>query len=181
MTFDYIDQLPSAFWNALFEFHRSICDQKIETSVLLTKVEELFEDHVQPLIGKFRKWGCGASPTFKYWDMFLVAVQIMLSNLRAEREGDWSAHLMSSSKMLPYFFITNRTNYSRWMPVYILDMLELPAEIKSAFEKGEFSIRQTSGSLNGIWSEMGTEKTHHKRFEGLRWYRGYNESEICPC
>lgn len=95
-TFDYIDQIPSAFWNALFEFHRSICDQTIETSVLLTKVEELFEDHVQPLIGKFRKWGCDASPTFKYWDMFLVAVQIMLSNVRAEREGDWSAHLMSS-------------------------------------------------------------------------------------
>jgi hypothetical protein len=40
-TFDYIDQIPSAFWNALFEFHRSICDQTIETSVLLTKVEEL--------------------------------------------------------------------------------------------------------------------------------------------
>ena len=43
-TFDYIDQTPSAFWNALFEFHRSICDQTIETSALLTKVEELFED-----------------------------------------------------------------------------------------------------------------------------------------
>jgi hypothetical protein len=80
-TFDYIDQTPSAFWNALFEFHRNICDQTIETSVLLTKVEELFEDHVQPLIGKFRKWGCDASSTFKYWDMFLVAVQIMLSNV----------------------------------------------------------------------------------------------------
>jgi hypothetical protein len=24
------------------------------------------------------------------------------------------------------------------MPVYILDMLEIPAELKSAFEKGEF-------------------------------------------
>jgi hypothetical protein len=33
------------------------------------------------------------------------------------------------------------------MPVYILDMLELPAQINSAFEKGEFSIRQTSGSF----------------------------------
>ena len=43
------------------------------------KAEELFEDHVQPLIGKFRKWGY---------------VQIMLSNVRAER--DWLAHLMSS-------------------------------------------------------------------------------------
>ena len=50
------------------------------------------------------------------------------------------------------------TNCSRWMPVYILDMLELPAEIKSVFEKGEFSIRQTSGSFNGICSDMGTEK-----------------------
>jgi hypothetical protein len=36
------------------------------------------------------------------------------------------------------------------MNKYILDMLELPTEIKSAFEKGEFSIRQTSGSFNGI-------------------------------
>ena len=98
--------------------------------------------------------------------MFLVAVQIMLSNVLAEREGDWSAHLMSSSKMLPYFFITNRTNYSRWMPVYILDMLELPAEMKSAFEKGEFSIRQTSGSFNGIWSDTGTEKTIIKDLKG---------------
>jgi hypothetical protein len=42
--------IPSAFWNALFEFHRSICDQTIETSVLLTKVEELIEDHVQHML-----------------------------------------------------------------------------------------------------------------------------------
>jgi hypothetical protein len=71
-TFDYIDQTPSAFWNALFEFHRNIYDQMIETSVLLTKVEELFEDHVQPLICKFRKWGCDVSPTFKYWGVICM-------------------------------------------------------------------------------------------------------------
>jgi hypothetical protein len=29
---------------------------------------------------------------------------------------------------------------------------------RSAFEKGELSIRQTSDSFNGIWSDMGTEK-----------------------
>ena len=39
-------------------------------------------------------------------------------------------------------------------------MLELPVEIKSAFEKGEFSIRQTSGSFNG------TEKTIIKDSKG---------------
>jgi hypothetical protein len=113
--------------------------------------------------------------------MFLVAVQIILSNVRAEREGDWSAHLMSSSKMLPYIVITNHTNYSRWISVYILDMLELPTEIKSAFEKGEFSIRQTCGNFKGIWSDKGTEKTIIKDLKGLTWYRRNNESEICPC
>jgi hypothetical protein len=45
-------------------------------------------------------------------------------------------------------------------------MLELPVEIKSAFEKGEFSIRQTCGSFNGIWSDMGTEKTIIKDSKG---------------
>ena len=52
------------------------------------------------------------------------------------------------------------------MPVYILDMLELPAEIKLAFEKGKFSIRQTSGSFNGIWGDMGTEKAIIKDSKG---------------
>ncbi|CAC5420158.1 unnamed protein product [Mytilus coruscus] len=131
-TFDYFDQIPSAFWNVLLEFHTSICDQTDQASDIKTRLEKLFEDHVQPLIGMFKEWGHDTSPTFKYWDMFLVAVQIMLSNVRAEREGNWSAHLMSSSKNAALFYITNRTNYSRWMPVYILDMLELPAEIESA-------------------------------------------------
>jgi hypothetical protein len=39
-------------------------------------------------------------------------------------------------------------------------------KIKSAFEKGEFSIRQTSGSFNGIWSDMGNEKTIIKDSKG---------------
>jgi hypothetical protein len=52
-------------------------------------------------------------------------------------------------------------------------MLELPAEIKSAFEKGEFSIRQTSGSFNGIWSDMGTAS----RLE-VRAYQVYIQASI---
>ena len=57
--------------------------------------------------------------------------------------------------MLPYFFITNRTNYSRWMPVYILDILELQAEIKSAFEKASFPLDKhpaASMVFGAIWA-----------------------------
>ena len=95
----------------------------------------------------------------KYWDMFLAAVNILLLNINAERTGSWSNHLISVAEMLPYFFATNKVNYSRWMSVYILDMMKLPVEVQSAFFRGEFAIRQTNGPFKGIWSDMATEKT----------------------
>jgi hypothetical protein len=44
------------------------------------------------------------------------------------------------------------------MPAFILDMLELPGEIRSIFEAGQFAIRQTSGKFNVIWSDMDTQQ-----------------------
>jgi len=49
----------------------------------------------------------------------------------------------------------------KWMPAYILDMLELPEEIRSVVEDGQFAIGQASGKVNGIWSDMVTEKKHY--------------------
>jgi hypothetical protein len=51
-------------------------------------------------------------------------------------------HLSSVSAMLPLIFVTNRVNYSRWLPVYLLDMLSLPPEVVSKFESGNIAIRQ---------------------------------------
>ena len=75
-------------------------------------------------------------------------------------------HIQSVCNMLPFFFITNRLNYSRWTPVYILDMLVIPVEIKAAFDAGEFAISQKTGIFNGVWSDMATEKTIIKDSKG---------------
>lgn len=61
--------------------------------------------------------------------------------------------------MLPYISVTSRTNYARWMPVKILDMIQLPEIVKSSFRSGEFSVKQKAGSFNGIRSDMATENT----------------------
>ena len=68
-------------------------------------------------------------------------------------------HLSSVRSMLPFFFVTNMNNYSRWAPIYLLDMLNLPSEVESRFKAGIFAIRQKAGSFNGVWSDMATEKT----------------------
>ena len=36
--------------------------------------------------------------------------------------------------MIPFFFVANKTNYSRWIAVYIIDMLHLPSEIHAMFK-----------------------------------------------
>jgi hypothetical protein len=85
---------------------------------------------------QFRKFGYTTSPTFKYCDLFLKVTEILILNIRSERQGSWNMHLSSIASMLPYLFIANRVNYSRYLPVYILDMLDLHQDVKSAFESG---------------------------------------------
>jgi hypothetical protein len=93
--------------------------------------------------------------------MFLHAMSVLLMNSRAERDGDWSMHLHTSHvyHMLPYFFVCERTNYARWTPIYLPSMQEIPSEVKTLFESGQFNVRQSAGRFNGIWSDLGTEKT----------------------
>jgi hypothetical protein len=45
------------------------------------------------------------------------------------------------------------------MHVYLLDMLNIPDEVRSAFESGKFAVKQKVGGFNGVWSDMATEKT----------------------
>ena len=83
----------------------------------------------------------------------------MLLNIRSERQGNCTLHMHTVVFLLPYFFVTNRTNYSRWIPVYLLEMSQIPLDIQTAFEDGEFSFTEIPESFSGIWSDMATEKT----------------------
>jgi hypothetical protein len=126
---------------------------------LIFELYSVGRQHIFPLFDEFVKWGCDKSPTFAFWNMFLDATSVMLLNIRAEREGNWKLHLHTTLFMIPYYFVANRNNYSRWAPPYLLDMLKLPDDIKAAFEEGQFSVKRPNGRCNGIWSDMGTETT----------------------
>jgi hypothetical protein len=74
--------------------HRAVLSQVIFSfrdkqcpSTYLDNSIAILKGFLAPHLEEFRQWGCGASPTFKYWDMFLRAVEIMLQNVRSEREG----------------------------------------------------------------------------------------------
>ena len=86
-----------------------------------------------------------SSPTFKYW---ITCREYLLLNcrfIRGQRSGDWLLTLDSLKLTIPWLFVFNRTNYARWLPVYIRDMLLLERRhplVHRAFCKGLFVIQR---------------------------------------
>ena len=86
-------------------------------------------------------------------------VLLMMSYIRAEREGDWLLHLATFRKMLPYYFAARHVNYARYGLYYLRSMEKLPDQVQSLFLKGQHVTRHIRGIWNGIWSDQFIEST----------------------
>lgn len=93
----------------------------------------------------FRQEGRQKSKLFAFWDSYIEMVALLLSFIRAEREGSWSLHLASTMEMTPHFVSMDRVNYSRWLPVYLADMDQLAVtapEVHKEFCQGGHAVNR---------------------------------------
>ena len=65
------------------------------------------------------------SKTFQFWSSYINMIGMLLSFIRATRTTNWSLHLSSVRRMLPWFFAYDRINYARYLTVYWLEMMSL--------------------------------------------------------
>lgn len=100
------------------------------------------------------------NPMFRYWREYMDMVSILLGFIRAEREGNWELHLETFSKMLPWLAIYDHVNYSRWGPVYLADMMQLPTKAPDVYHEfcaGNFSIKRSTRSFSQISTDQALE------------------------
>ena len=74
-------------------------------------------------------------------------VSLLLTFIRATREGNWSLHLECIREMLPCYFAYDRVNYARYLRVYLLHMIQLPRthpEAQMMLENGDFGVQRTT-------------------------------------
>ena len=95
---------------------------------------------------------------FIYWLMFLESVGIMLRNIKGEWEREWLSHLARSEALIHYIFVTNHPNYSRYASVPLRHVGASWVDIRT-FHRRSVAVRQCDSQFNGIWSDLGTEKT----------------------
>ncbi len=79
-------------------------------------------------------------------------VDLILQFIRSTREANWEPHVACLLELLPWFHAYDRTNYARYLPVYILHMLQLPTTHPTAHEQlvaGEFAVQRSNGNTYG--------------------------------
>lgn len=99
-------------------------------------------------------------PNHAFWLQYLQLVEILLSFIRANCDGDWLLHLASFEAMLPWLTIYDHLNYAWWGPVYLADMKGLPKTAPDVYEEflaGNFVVKRHSGTFNQILVDQATE------------------------
>lgn len=125
-------------------------------------------------------------PTAKLWVQYFQMVTLMKQFIEAERMGNWTLHLDTIKKMLPYFHAAGHFLYAKSAHLYLQDMLTLeekmnPFEFNQFTKEGSFTIRRSDKFWSGIWSDMTIEQTLMKSMKvigGLTHGRGFSDSVL---
>jgi hypothetical protein len=105
------------------------------------------------------------SPTTKLWLIYMDMEMILKRYIHAVRAGMLEEHLAEVEKMLPYLVAAGHYKYVSCLPHYLEAMRGLPTlapNIVKAFKDGQFTVRQTDGRFNGVWTDMALEKTYNR-------------------
>ena len=112
------------------------------TSLALSKLQkdawQLRVDMANETYISFEMWKetmIKKSPTFHFWNIVMKFEMLVLMFIRAHRIRDFALYVYALDPLAPWFFSSDRTNYSRWIPIHICDMKSLPASIKEDFSK----------------------------------------------
>lgn len=103
------------------------------------------------------------SPQFQFWNMVLDMELAIFLLIRSFREGDFELYREALSELIPYFFANNNTNYARWLPVHLRDMMSLDQqhpEVAKEFHKGNFVVHKSKREFSALAIDQAHEQNN---------------------
>lgn len=163
--------------SALLELIRKDCEQQNKDSI--QKHVDQVLDKLHSLLAIWDEFQNSLGKTAKLWGMYIDMVLICKRYVNAERAGHWEQHLIEARNMLPYTVSSGHSKYMSCLPIYLNEMRNLSdtaPEVHKEFESGNFAVRQTSGSFNGVWTDLALEQTYNKEGK-TSLFKGITQSE----
>ncbi|KAG1647996.1 hypothetical protein GQR58_030167 [Nymphon striatum] len=127
--------------------------EKGESAELMEEVMKCLES-LESLWGDFES---GLGVTARLWSMYIDMMLILRRYIHAERAGLWQQHLQEVRNMLPYTIASGHSKYMSCLPIYLNEMQKLPEtapEVHEEFAAGKFTVHQTAGDFNGVWTDL---------------------------
>ena len=120
-------------------------DSKSFNEILENDVLNAVHERFQQYLNKLRS---DNGTMLAFW------ISLMLDFVRASREKDWALHLISISNLIPWCFTYNRSNYAKYLPCYLLQMINLPAthpDVHEYLAYGNFSTQVGNDNPFGLF------------------------------
>ena len=146
----------------------------IATALFLLQ-KESYDEYVlsirppdEPL--SFQEWFKKESkdhPQFLYWSIALELELKVLQFVRSIREGDFVLYRNILAELCPWFFVFDYTNYSRWLPVHLRNMMLLESmyqHIYQQFLNSHFVVRKT----HRLFSSIALDQAHEQENEKIK-------------
>jgi len=119
--------------------------------------------------------------TFAFWNSYLEMIEDILLFIRATREGNWHLHLAAVRALLPWIFAYDRTNYSRYLPVYWFEMSQLPTSHQYIYKElvsGHFAVqRQDTHGFAQVACDMTIEQTANRDSKTRGGIKGFSTNQ----
>jgi hypothetical protein len=99
--------------------------------------------------------------TGNLWIQYIEMVSLLRTFIKAERCGNWSLHLTTVKKMLPFFAAAGHNQYLKSAHLYLQNMIKLPSTnitLHSLFESGNHVIRRSNRFWAGLSADLVIEQ-----------------------
>lgn len=116
---------------------------------------------------KFKEWKNNSSnENVQFWAYFTDNVYPVARDLtHSIRTANWDLFVSSIRRAINLFFVTGRTNYSRWCPLFLEDLKDLQRRfpmVYKEFKAGGFVHQHSNRSGSAVPFDMALEKVYNK-------------------
>ena len=87
--------------------------------------------------------------------------------IRSLREGDFLLYVQVCDELCPWFQVMDHTNYARWLPVHVRDMVQLAEshpDVHAEFLRGNFAVLRSTHKF----SLIGKDQSHEQSTKSLQ-------------
>lgn len=114
----------------------------------------------------YEEWlaqNCLSHPMFKYWTLTLELELTVLQFVKSLRTANFELYKQTMGKLVPWLFALDHTNYARWLPVHIRDMVGLEhkhPDVYREFMNGHFVVQKAKHTFSAISVDQAHEQVN---------------------